>query len=203
MRLENTNVVNGAVVTLTAAEIATPTTDIIANKFTIYMADVAPFRTYKSNGTTLVENQGTITNDAAKVGSIGEILTTTVAVGSAVAQTTAVTANVMSLSLTAGDWDVSGQVNFNCTGATTSLTTVGISATSATLPTQPGGAGIGTDPLFINPKVLTTFTGVNGERIAVTRVTLAATTTIYLVANIVFSAGTVTSFGTIRARRMR
>ena len=97
---------------------------------------------------------GTTTNDSAATGNVGEFVTATVAVGAAVALTTATTANVTSISLTAGDWDVSGQVNFT-PGATTSITVLqcGVSLTTATLAGQAGGAGLGTDPSTIFTQV--------------------------------------------------
>jgi hypothetical protein len=105
-------------------------------------------------GTSLFDGQliakGSATNDSAAAGYIGELLTVTVASGSAVSLTTATSANIATLSVTAGDWDCSAQVTHNA-AATTSVTLlqIGISVTTATLPTQAGGSGIGTDPLAI------------------------------------------------------
>lgn len=42
-------------ITLTAAEIASPTAAQIANVFATFQLDVAPFTRYRSNGTTLVD----------------------------------------------------------------------------------------------------------------------------------------------------
>lgn len=147
--------------------------------------------------------KGTTTNDSAASTIVGELITATVAAGSAVSLTTATGANVTSISLTAGDWDVSCQVEFVLSGATSTLHQTGISATSATLPTQAGGSGIGTDPLATMPLPTTVLSGTLSQCVPPVRVSLAATTTIYLVAQSVFSVGTETAYGTIRARRMR
>lgn len=150
------------------------------------------------------QNVGTATNDSAGVGIIGEFITATVAVGGAVSLTTATPANVTSISLTAGDWDVNAQVVHNA-AATTNVTIVqiGISVTSATLPTQAGGSGIGTDPLAIERRAASVPGGALTTAVSPVRVSLAATTTIYLVVNDTFTVSTMSAYGTIRARRVR
>lgn len=146
---------------------------------------------------------GTSTNDSAAAGEIGELITATVASGAAVALTSPTAKNVTSVSLTAGDWDVSGAVSFTLAGATCTLAQAGISAATNALPTQAGGSGIGTDPLVGGSFLSTALTGVQNLAIPPVRVTLAATTTIYLVAQTTFSLGTSAAYGTIRARRIR
>ncbi len=147
--------------------------------------------------------QGSATNDSAAAGYVGQLITATIASGNPVSLTTATSANVTSISLTAGDWDVSGQADFVLTGATATSHQVGISATSATLPTQAGGSGIGTDPLASFPLPTTALSGTLDIDVSPVRVSLSATTTIYLVAAATFSVGTEVVYGTIRARRMR
>lgn len=147
--------------------------------------------------------RGTSSNDSAAVGYVGEFVSTTLAVGSAVSLTTATPANIVSMSLTPGDWDVMGFMNFNLTGATGTLFQSGASVTSATLPTQPGGSGLGTDALASSPVPVTGLTGDLTQDSGSVRVSIAATTTVYLVAQATFTVGTCTGFGTIRARRVR
>lgn len=136
--------------------------------------------------------------------TVGQFRTATVAVGSAVALTTATSANVTSLSLIPGDWDCSAQVVHNA-AATTSITLlqVGISVTSATLPTQAGGSGVGTDPLAIWRQAAGVPAGALTTAVGPVRVSLTATTTIYLVANDTFTVSTMSAYGTLRCRRMR
>lgn len=159
-------------------------------------------------GTTQLDGQvnakGSATNDSAAAGYVGELITATVASGSAVSLTTATSANVTSISLTAGDWDCTAQVVHNA-AATTSITLlqIGISATTATLLTQAGGSGIGTDPLAIWRQAAAVPGGALTTNITDVRVSLAGTTTIFLVANDTFTVSTLTAYGTLRCRRMR
>ena len=146
---------------------------------------------------------GTTSNDSATAGQVGEIITATVASGAAVALTTATPANVTSISLTAGDWDVAGLIDFN-PAATTSITQLNtsISLTTATLGTQPGGSGLGADPTTIFTQAASVPNGVIGLDAGPVRVSIAATTTVYLVAQGTFTVSTMTAYGTIRARRV-
>lgn len=116
-----------------------------------------------------------------------------------VALTTATPANVTSKSLVAGTYLMWGIVDFALTGATTSEFRVGLSVVSATLPTQPGGAGIGPDALSILPLVTTLLSDTLTENAGPTIVTLGSTTTVFLVAQATFSAGSMTAFGTLNA----
>lgn len=147
---------------------------------------------------------GTTTNDSAAAGNVGEFVTATVAVGAAVALTTATTTNVTSISLTAGDWDLSGQVDFN-PGATTSITVLqgGVSLTTATLAGQAGGAGLGTDPTLVITQPAAVPVGQVHIQAGPVRLSISATTTVFLVAQGTFTVSTLAAFGTIRARRVR
>jgi hypothetical protein len=158
-----------------------------------------------ANASSAASIRGTTTNDNATAGNLGESVVSTVASGSAVTLTTTATSNVTSISLTAGDWDVEGTVDYNF-AATTSYTqlTAGISATSATLLGQPGGNGVDPDPnaTFATPAAVPTALSYN-QRTPRVRVSLSATTTIFLVANATFTVAGLTAFGTLRARRVR
>jgi hypothetical protein len=142
---------------------------------------------------------GTATNDSASAGQVGEIMESTVVTGSAVALTTATSANVTSISLTAGDWDVWGNVWFS-PAATTSITRDGggISTTSATMPTSPGAGA-----RFLNIHAAVVPNNVFGSTVGMTRVSLASTTTVYLVAEATFTVSTLGAYGYIGARRVR
>jgi hypothetical protein len=142
--------------------------------------------------------QGTTTNDNAPAGFIGEFISSTVLIGSAVSLTTSTPANVTSISLTAGDWDVRGTVAFSAGASTTYSQIVGaLSSASATLPTN---AGLGLTTLFNNP-----FTTGTAQVISVgpARFSLAATTTIYLVTQAGFGVSTLAAYGFLGARRVR
>lgn len=137
---------------------------------------------------------GTTTNDNANAGSVGEYTTSS---ASGVSLTTGTSANVTSISLTAGDWDVTGVVNVVPAGTTNLLAyQASISTVSATLnPT----VGYTTSILSSVPAG----TGAPNLAAPVARVTLTATTTVYLVTNVAFNTSTCTAGGMIRARRVR
>lgn len=139
---------------------------------------------------------GTSTNDAAAAGKVGEVISSTVAV-SAVSLSTGTPANITSISLTAGDWDVYGLIDFHPNVLTTaSYLQGGISQTSATLGAQDTiasdpfaiAAGLGIDPGLVAPPQ---------------RISVSTTTVVYLVAKAGFATNTLTGGGTLWARRAR
>jgi hypothetical protein len=139
---------------------------------------------------------GTATNNNAAAGSVGEYVTATTASTSV---TTSVTANAASISLTAGDWEVEGLVQTIPAGTTVvSGRTVGISTTSATVATAATGVSNVSSTWYSDPAGF-------AETILAprTRIKLASTTTVYLVANIGFSVSTCAVAGFIRATRVR
>jgi hypothetical protein len=136
---------------------------------------------------------GTTTNDNAASGKVGEFIT---ANATGVSLSNASNANITTISLTAGDWDVSGNVQFSPSGATVTSASSGISTTTATFPALAAG-GYAEISVALNGSVGT---------ILVTptyRISLSGTTTVYLVGEMNFSAGTVTANGYIGARRAR
>ena len=144
---------------------------------------------------------GTSTNDSASAGQVGEIVESTVLTGSAVALTTATPANVTSIELTAGDWDVWGSVWFSPVTSTSITVEAGaISTTSATLPTSPGG---GARFNFIHAAVVPGNGALWGWPIGQTRISVASTTTVYLIAQATFTAAALSAYGYIGARRVR
>lgn len=146
-----------------------------------------------------IQQQGTNTNDNAAAGEVGEYVSSTVLVGSAVALTTATTANITSISLTAGDWDVWVNARFTG-GATTTVQFLqaGISTTSATLSTAPGQVSNS----FHNGQ--TPFASITLDRsVGPIRFSLAGTTTVFFVVSATFATSTCSGFGIIQARRVR
>lgn len=148
---------------------------------------------------------GTITNDSAPAGNVGEYKTATVAVADTITVSpTTGFKNITSVSLTPGDWAVSGTCNIVWSGITATVVNCGLGTTTNTMASQAGGSGIGTDPRTIEIATFgTTLTGTKVVSTPVARVTLASTTTIYLVSGMTFSAGTATQYGTIKAWRVR
>lgn len=134
---------------------------------------------------------------------LGTLVTSSVPSGSAVSLTTATPANVTSITLTPGDWDISGVLDFN-PAATTSVTnmTASVSLTSATLSGQTGGSGLGTDPTMIWNQAASVPAGVCGLEVPAVRLSITKTTTVYLVAQATFTVSTMSAYGTIRANRV-
>lgn len=144
---------------------------------------------------------GTTTSNNANAGSYGEYLSSTVTSGGAVSLTSTTAANVTSLSLTPGDWEV--YINASFVGGT--LTTVlsgiaGISTTSATLDfTTPGKYSVfpaANSTIFQSSESLNVLVGPY-------RLSLSTTTTTYFVCRGDFSTSTMSCYGILSARRMR
>jgi hypothetical protein len=144
---------------------------------------------------------GTTTNDNTQTGSVGEYVVSSVPSGSRVSMTSGASpATVTSISLTAGDWDVSGNfvafllsstlVQYLLAGISTGSTTFSFGDSVVGTGYTTGGQAIGayTNPSFAIP---------------VTRVSLSSTTTIYFNAQVGFTVTGLEIYGAIRARRVR
>ncbi|MGA7675145.1 MAG: DUF2793 domain-containing protein [Rhizomicrobium sp.] len=193
--------------TLTAPKISTisntgtltlPTsTDTLVGRAT---TDTLTNKTLTSPAITTPTITGVTDGSSAAAGKVGEYVVSTIASGSAVSLTTATTANVTSIALTAGDWDVTGLVEFIAASATVAANApiyAGLGSTSATL----------TDTQYslmrAGAMTTTSYSPWNSIDAPIVRLSLTATTTIYLQAQATFTAGTMTAYGTIRARRVR
>lgn len=142
----------------------------------------------------------TATNDNANAGNLGEYISSVIVVGSAVALTTGVPKDVTTISLTAGDWDVWGEVWFNPAGTTTITAIVAAINTSANaLPAAPSDA-----VTLANDISATEQTGVAVNLFAgIARASLASTTVYHLIADAAFGVSTMSAYGKICARRRR
>lgn len=145
----------------------------------------------------------TATNDSASAGKVGEYIESVISLASAVSLVNSTSANLTSISLTAGDWDVSVQFGFTG-GTTTNVFNVegSVSLASATHDFTVGrGAGV----LPFNTSTFNNLATDHplGVHIGPVRMSLSTTTTIYAVASSVFSTSTCKVFGIIRARRIR
>jgi len=119
---------------------------------------------------------GTATNDSASTGNVGGYISASVGAGSAVSLTTATPANVTSVSLSAGEWDYRGSVEFTNNASTTASFQVGgINTASATLPAMI--SGFGSVQLIANASANSA-----GNTLAITssRVSISGTITVYL-----------------------
>lgn len=176
----------------------TPATSTINGKTTLVLTQYKSARivsdgvNYQTIGNGLL---GTATNDTPAAGYIGEPMSASVASGSAISLTTDTSANLTSLSLTAGDWIVQGWAWFNFGGGgSTTVQGAWISTTSATRPTPP-----------TDGQTQTCFTAFGADISVVTgqkSLRLASTTTVYLGVRSTFAGMTCGAYGLMTARRM-
>lgn len=150
------------------------------------------------NGTKI---RGTTTNDAAATGFVGEIVTSQI---STLTNQTGGSGGYMaltSISLTAGDWDISALGSVYRNGATYTAageSFLAIGLTSASI----SGATYGYD--YVSKYVGNISQDVNlSTSIPKKTLSLSATTTVYLNTAVNFSAGTPQWRGSITARRVR
>lgn len=146
--------------------------------------------------TTLLKGKGTSTNDSATTGYIGETQSSTAAGVSAGTSTQWV--NITTISLTAGDWLVSGWADHTLNGATMTggagLALSAFTGNTTTDHTTGDNASDGAPP---------TSTYDTNCSIPAWRVSIASTATYYLKARFVYSAGTPKTSGRITAVRIR
>jgi hypothetical protein len=145
---------------------------------------------------------GTATNDNAVAGYVGEYVETVVAIGSAVALTTATPKDIATISLTAGDWDVEFIPQF--TGGATTTLTYALASISQTLNTldQTNGRYV-SQPYSGSTAFNNVPSAALGMGAITVRMSLAATTTIHAVAQASFGVSTCSGYGVLRARRVR
>lgn len=142
---------------------------------------------------------GTTTNDSAAAGIIGEYISSSVA-NSTVSMNSGINYDLTSISLTAGDWDVEGNIAIAVgAGATVSVFRGWISTTSATFPTPPNSGAM--FDLVFGSAVMANPT--QAMPVGKIRLSLSGTTTVYLSSRTSSSGGTVTGGGFIGARRVR
>jgi len=177
-----TQIATTAYVATSYAPLASPTFTGTVN--TAALTSTGNFTPSQTNGIV-----GTTTNNNANAGSVGEFVSAT---ASSISLPTNTPTNITSMSLTAGDWDVSASIGFTTGTTNLTLATGGTSTTSATF------GSIGTVFQYAGP-ALNGYT--NG--IPVNRLSLSSTTTVYCVASAVFSSGSVTGSCLLRARRVR
>ena len=137
---------------------------------------------------------------AATAGNIGELISSTVVTGSAVALTTNIAANMTSIPLTAGEWDISCNVIFLDTGTTlTSYLASALGTTSAKLNNNPGQY---TSATYATAGVANTLLTNIGTWVGPWHVSLSGTTTHFCVAQAGFTVSTMSAFGLMRATRV-
>jgi hypothetical protein len=145
-------------------------------------------------------NQGLGVTDGsnASTGYVGEVVTSSIAIGSATSLTSGTAKTITSITLTAGDWMISGNIGFiAASGTLPTILTSSISTTTNTQATSPNGGG------FTQFQLAFAATSTNVLPIAPTRFNITSTTTYFLVATATFTVSTLTGYGSITARRFR
>ncbi len=134
---------------------------------------------------------GTTTNDSAAATYVGEFISSSV---NAVAITSTITTNITSITLTAGDWDVWGDLlSAPAAGTTTVNMLGGVNITSATF---------AANQYFALPAAAATV-ALGGTCPPIRLSLSAASTTVYLIAYIAYGVSTLTMGGNLYARRRR
>lgn len=162
---------------------------------------------------TIVTGRGQIAgakdNGTASAGNVGELIAARVGSGAAVSLTSATLKNVTTITLTPGEWDVSAEGCFLATAAGTTFNNigVGIGISNSAFAAEAGASGLGPDPTeFIRITGSSTPSGTyaaHGVGPVWARVATGATLPLYLNVIATITAGTVSVFGGIRARRVR
>lgn len=164
-----------------------------------YVGGVLVFGSAIGFGDTSTQGvKGTTTNDLAAAGMVGELIKANLLTGSAVTGAPGrAFLNVISIDLTAGDWDISAILCGNANGATVSAFEGAISQFANNTQTDqvigvndfemPGPTG--------SANIACTFPCVPLQ--------LAAPATIYLKVSMNFGSGSPKAFGSITARRVR
>jgi len=157
-------------------------------------SDTNVLLTLNGKGNSGCSIQGTTAGGNAAAGYVGEVISSNIPGASAVAITSGVSQNLTSISLTAGDWDICGNVNFSASAYNLIQGYVWISATSATLP------DVSLYNVYSGAAAFEIFLGMNAPYV---RASISSTTTYYISGNASFSVGTANMCGTISARRVR
>ena len=145
-----------------------------------------------------IVSSGVIDGSDAASGKLGEALRSAIALANAVSLTTATYADVTSITLTAGDWDISGMVSFGGGPITGTGTRAGFG-------TSAGNSSTGL-VLGDNEAISTLIPSATEDPTLVIptwRKNVTSNTTIYLKAFATFTVGAPTAYGRISARRVR
>jgi|SRR5271170_1303074 len=184
----------GTTVTTYNTVINSSNTNAITGAGTLLYSNVSfSGSSYKINTTTETGGvaQGGLTQ-APSAGFIGEQIRS----AANISMSNGAAANITSISITAGVWDVSGLANFVFSGTAT-YNQLGISAMTGTIVGTQGDQFVQTDTASAGLSAPNTALSVPSWRLILT-----ATTTYYLVGLADFSTGTCTAYGRISATRV-
>lgn len=146
---------------------------------------------------TIPKLVGTTTNDSAATGNYGEYVSSSTSAAAKISATGSLNYfDVVSMSLTAGDWDITGMLSLATNGATVTTFDVGISAVA-------GNDGTGLTQGINIYEFNVPLAGDHQTGTVITRVSLSGSATYYLKCNAGYSVATPLAYGTLRARRIR
>lgn len=142
---------------------------------------------------------GTTMNDSASSGYVGEYISNSN--GSGVVITPTTSHSVLSINLTAGDWDVSGTIQ-GASGNINNAMLVGISTVNNTFATP--FYEYSTQLVFVNlPTNDNIIGGATTISTPIARISISSPTTVYLIAQVNNGGGNPTVYPFMRARRVR
>jgi hypothetical protein len=142
--------------------------------------------------TPAIPKLGVTDGSNAAAGQVGEVITANMGSAGVNIPASNTWTNVLSITLTPGDWDVVGTINITSSAGATNI------AATQSLTTAPSSA-MGDFWVQIYGVTLSEF----GSAIPPQRYTVTANTIVYLLGFCAFTTGTVTAYGQLIARRMR
>lgn len=128
-------------------------------------------------------------------GNVGEYISAFVSADAAITLSNAVTSDITYVALTAGDWDVGGNI-ISLNSGTATIWQAAVNVSSATLPAAPGR---GSYNILVQSSVANS---TQGLPTGIRRINVSASTNAYLLASSVF-IGSMVAYGFIGARRIR
>lgn len=145
--------------------------------------------------------QGVTNGSNAAAGNVGEFVNSSVLFGSAINLSSNTPLNVTSINLTAGDWNVYGEIAFTGNASTTIAALVGNITTTSLGADDTLTAGVAAQS-FPN-STLFSFNHAAAFSLSPVRINVTTPTTVYLVAIAGFGTSTCSTYGSISARRVR
>jgi hypothetical protein len=142
---------------------------------------------------------GIVNGGNAAAGSVGEYIESVIASGSATSLTSTTPKNITSITLTAGDWDVSASAAYASAGGVSVTFVEGSISTTTGTVDQTNGRNTQVSQSASTPGQSPAFQFSIGP----VRFNVTTSTTVFLVSNQVFTVGTLSGYGLLRARRIR
>lgn len=164
----------------------------VAGKAIFDMLNVKGYSSFIPSSAIISDTSGPVD---APAGFVGQIINSTVAIGSATSLTTATAKTITSITLAPGDYDLWGNIGFIAnTGTIPTVITGSINTTTNAQATSPNGGA------FAQLGATLGTASTNVLPVGAMRVKPVVVTTYYLVATSAFSVSTMTAYGSLSAR---